>query len=401
MAVYTGIGERVADFAARYIVQTKGRWAGKPLTLEPWQRAFLDELFLVGEQGRRVYREALLGTPRKNGKSTLAALIALYGLMEGEPGAEVYSAAASKDQARVVFGQAREFVDASPLLRDWLRPMRSAIVCEQTGGVYRVLSSDGPLQHGLNPSVVVMDELWAHTEPELYFALTTGQLAREDPLVVSITTAGYDRDSILWQVFERARELASQGDGAMRRERFLLRWFTAPEGARVDDPEAWAAANPSSWIDHDDLAREARRLPEPVFRRLHLNQWTETEGAWVSAEDWDACRGEVRLDEATELFIGVDIGLKRDSTGIVETGWVDGTLHARATIMTPKPGHPVAVADVREALAALAGERVREIATTPTRSGSRPRSSRSAACRWWSSRPTTPGWCPRARSCTS
>jgi hypothetical protein len=100
--------------------------------------------------------------------------------MEGEPGAEVYSAAASKDQARVVFNQAREFVDASPLLRDWLRPMRNAIVCDHTGGVYRVLSSDAPLQHGLNPSMVVVDELWAHRDPALYYALTIGQLAREN-----------------------------------------------------------------------------------------------------------------------------------------------------------------------------------------------------------------------------
>jgi len=366
MALFAGHGERVADFATRYVVQTKGRWAGEPLKLERWQRSFLDELFLVDGDGRRVYREALLGVGRKNGKSTLAAAIALYGLLGlGEEGAEVYSAAASRDQARVVFDQAAAFVEASPLLRDWLKPMRSAIVCESTGGVYRVLSSDGPLQHGLNPSLVVIDELWAHKSPELFYALTTGQLARLDPLVVSITTAGWDRDTIAWQAYERGRALADQGADAMRAERFLFRWFEAPDGCRVDDPEAWAAANPSSWVDHDDLAREARRLPEPVFRRLHLNQWTDSEDSWVSAGDWDACRGDVRLDEADELWVGVDIGVKRDSSAIVEAGWVEDRLHVRATVLTPSPGRPVAVADVRELVAGMAGDRVREIDFDP------------------------------------
>lgn len=366
MAVYSGHGKRVADFAEKYVVQTKGRWAGEPLALETWQRSFLDELFLVDEEGRRIYREALLGVARKGGKSTLAAAIGLYGLLGlGEQGAEVYSAAASKDQARAVFDQARGFVEASPLLRDWLKPMRSAIVCESTGGVYKVLSSDGPLQHGLNPSLVVIDELWAHKDPELYYALTTGQLAREEPLIVSITTAGFDRDTIAWQAYERGRKLADQGAEAMRDERFLFRWFEAPEGCEVDDPEAWAAANPSSWIDHDDLAREARRLPEPVFRRLHLNQWTDSVDSWVSASDWDACKGEVRLDDAPDLWIGVDIGVKRDSSAVVEVGWVEDKLHVRSRVLTPEPGRPVAVADVKELVAGMGGDRLQEVVYDP------------------------------------
>jgi phage terminase large subunit-like protein len=212
---------------------------------------------------------------------------------------------------------------------------------------------------------VFVDELWAHKNPELYYALTTGQLARLDPLVVSITTAGWDRDSIAWQVYERGRTLAEQGEDSMRRERFLFRWFEAPPDSRVDDPNAWAAANPSSWIDPADLAREARRLPEPVFRRLHLNEWTDTVDSWVSAGDWDACRGEVRLDDAPDLWEGVDIGVKRDSSAIVEVGWVDRKLHCRATVLTPKPGEPVAVADVRERVATMGGDRVRAVVYDP------------------------------------
>ena len=338
MPYYAGHGARVAEFAETYIRQTKGRWAGEPLRFERWQQDWVEELLLVDEHGRFVYREALLGVARKNGKSTLSARADALRARRARRGRGrgVQRRRFARPGPRGVqpgTGLRREVAE----LRDWLTVHRDAIHCPSTDGVYRVLSSDGPLQHGLNPSAVFVDELWAHKNPELYYALTTGQLARLNPLVVSITTAGFDRDSIAWQVYQRGRDLA---EDAMRRERFFFRWFEAPEGAAVDDPVAWAAANPSSWIDPDDLAREARRLPAPVFRRLHLNAWTDTLDAWVPAEAWDACTGVVRVDEAPERFIGVDVGLKRDSSAIVEVGWVDGKLHVRATVLTPRPGEP-------------------------------------------------------------
>lgn len=274
--------------------------------------------------------------------------IALYGLLAaGEHGAEVYAAAASKDQARIVFNQAREFVEVSPELRKFLRPMRSAITCPQTNGVFRVLSSDAPLQHGLNPSLVVIDELWAHKDPELYYALTTGQLARENPLVVSITTAGFDRETIGWDVFERATDLERRGIDAMRKARMFCRWYAAPEGADIDDEDAWMAANPASWIKLDDLRLERERLPEFVFRRLHLNQWTEAEDAWVSPGDWDACKGEPKFDASKPTWYGIDIGLRRDASAHVWCQWHDNKLHVHHNIRTPKPGKPITSAENR------------------------------------------------------
>ena len=282
----------VARFCADWIVQTKGRWAGYALDLEPWERALLDELFLVDDAGQCVYREALFGIPRKNGKSTLSAALALYGLVgAGEQGAEVYAAAGSKDQAGSSSTRPRSSSTASPKLSQWLTPMKNVITCPSNGGIFRVLSSDAPLQHGLNPSMVVIDELWAHRDPELYYALTTGQLARQNPLVVTITTAGYDRDSIAWEVYKRGLELEGRGQQAMREARFLFRWWTCNAKLGHKDPRAWAQANPSSWINHDILRTEVERLPENVFRRLHLNQWTETETAWIPPDAWDNCRG--------------------------------------------------------------------------------------------------------------
>ena len=138
----------------------------------------------------------------------------------------------------------------------------------------------------------------------------------------------------------------------MRQEGFLWRWYEASESATVRDPIGWEAANPSSWIRREDLAREAERLPESVFRRLHLNQWTETEDAWIKSYVWDLCKGEPIFDPAQPSYIGVDVGIRRDSAAIVWGQWHEDRLHIGAIIMTPEDmGEGFGVADVRAALA--------------------------------------------------
>jgi phage terminase large subunit-like protein len=349
--IYSGYGGMVSKFAREWIVQTKGRWAGRALGFEPWQQRFVDELFLVYDDGERVYREALLGISRKNGKSTLSAAIALYMLLAaGEMGPEVYVAAGTKEQARIVFRQACEFVEASPRLRDWLTPQRDVIVCKANNGIMRVLSSEAGHQYGLNPSAVIIDELWVHEKPDLYYALTTGQLAREAPLVVSITTAGFNRQTICYELYERGVQLRDNGGlAAMRRDSFLFRWYEAPPTATVLDPSGWEAANPSSWIRGVDLEREAKRLPENVFRRLHLNQWTETEDAWIKPYKWDSCKGMVFIDENLPLSsMGVDVAFRRDAAAVTRTQWHGNRLHVKTDIMTPEQmGETFGAADIR------------------------------------------------------
>jgi phage terminase large subunit-like protein len=337
-----GYGKVVARFAEEWVVQTKGRWAGDALRLEDWQQDFLDELFLVDQNGRRIYREALLGLARKNGKSTLSAAIGLYMLLAaGEHGPEVYAAASAKDQARIVFNQARECVEASPRLRDWLTVQKDVITCPANNGVFRVLASDAPQQYGLNPFGVVIDELWAHPDDELYYALTTAQGARMDPLVVSITTAGWDRNQICYRLYDRGKELQRRGGlRSMREEGFLFKWYEAPPEASVLDMAGWQAANPSSWITAEDLSRAQHRLPENVFRRLHLNQWTEVEDAWIKPYEWDACQGTPAWDPERESFVGVDVGFKRDSAVVTIGQWYGDKLHLHAQIMLPEEMGP-------------------------------------------------------------
>jgi phage terminase large subunit-like protein len=320
--VFLGVGDVVKRFAENWIVQTKGRWAGQPLKMEPWQSSFLDELFLVYEDG----------------KSTVSAAIALYMLLAaGEQGPEVYVAAGSRDQARIVFNQAREFVERSPRLRDWLQPQKDVILCKANNGIFRVLAADAGTNYGLNPSGVVIDELHIHANPELYYALTTGQLAREAPLVVSITTAGFDRQTICYELYERGQKLQREGGiEAMRREGFLFKWYEAPADATPDDPTGWEAANPSSWIKEHDLEREHRRLPDNIFRRLHLNQWTEVEDAWIKPWQWDALKGTPLFDPYEDSYISVDVGFKRDSAAFVWAQWHEDKLHIGQRILLPE-----------------------------------------------------------------
>lgn len=305
----------------------KGRWAGAPFRLEPWQREIVCDLYgTLDEHGRRRYREALIGVARKNGKSSLAAALALYHLcFDGEPGAEVYSLAASKDQARVVFGEARMLAEASPLLSRVLGIYRNAIEHPASGSVYRVLSSEDRLAHGYNPSFAVVDELHAHTSPDLYLAMRTAMGAREEPLMLSITTAGWDRESILWQRYVHGE---SGSD-----ERFYFRWFSAPQGCSLDDYDAWCAANPSSWRRTSEAQAEALAsdIDEAAFRRLHLNQWTSSETqAWLPAGAWESCLGQVSIPAGSEITLGLDASLRRDTSALV---WCRrderGTYHVR------------------------------------------------------------------------
>ena len=325
-------GPRIAAFAEEYVRHSKGRWAGLPLVFEPWQREFLDEAFEVNPlTGFRVYREVVLGIPRKNGKSTMASAIALYLLTsDGENEPEIYVAAAAKNQAGIVFRQARRFVDASPGLQDFIRPRQYHMDCPANGGVLRVLSSDGALQHGLNPHGNIIDELHAHKSGDLYTALTSGGGAREQPITVTITTSGMAEEQILGVIYNAALLLPDREDRpglTIVRDRasgFLMYWYGAEPDADPDDPAVWALANPASWITQDYLRSErskpTMRLAD--FRRWHLNQWPSGAEAWLPQGAWGACSTKDHnrddllhgLDPKRPVAVGIDFGVSDDTT---------------------------------------------------------------------------------------
>lgn len=312
-------GERFEAFCSTYLRQSKGEYANQPLILEAWQREDIAALIEEDADGVRRHREGALWVARKNGKSTISAALALYMLCaDGEAGAEVISAAASRDQAAIVFNEARSMVERSPLLSQYCKVYRREITCgDGQGGtnVYRVVSSDAPRQHGLNPSAVIIDELHAHEDDgELYYALRTGGIMRRNFLLLSISTAGYDYESIAGEIYLRGQ----------RHDPTL--WSKSYEVADgdVEDRDAWKRANPSSWITVEMLERERASLPRFVFERLHLNRWTAAEAQFIQPAEWHAClSGDARIPDGADIWVGVDLGLKYDTAAVA---WVDEDL---------------------------------------------------------------------------
>lgn len=290
--------DRVVEFFERYLRHIKGEWAGQPFVLLPWQR---DEIVrpLFGwkrADGTRKYRTAYIEIPRKNGKSTLAAGIALYLLFaDGEAGAEVYSVAADRDQAAIVFDGAKQMVEASRPLGRRSEVYRRSIVYPKLHSSYKVLSADVRTKHGKNAHAVIFDELHAQPNRNLFDVMTTSTGARRQPLLVATTTAGYDRESICWEQHEYADKLLR---GVIEDPSYFAYIAGADQAENWQDRETWRRANPSFGVTvkEDYLAQEARRAAEMpayqnTFRRLHLDQWTQQATRWVDIELWNKNAG--------------------------------------------------------------------------------------------------------------
>jgi len=316
--------ERAAEAAVRFFERvlrhTKGQWAGRPFELQPWQREdVVRPLFgwRRASDGRRRYRYAYLSWPRKNGKSTLASGLALYLLMaDGEGGAEVYSAAADRTQAAIVFDQAKAFVGESPLLlKAGAKPFRQEIRA-LNHSFYRVLSADAFTKHGLNPHGVVFDELHAQPSRDLYDVLRTGMGARRQPVFVMITTAGYDMESICFEQYEYACRVR---DGTIVDDEYFVH---ITEADREDDwtaPSVWRKANPSLGVtvSEEFLAAECKRaLASPAyqntFRQLYLNQWVSQESRWLDMRIWMECSTPLPDLTGRECYVGLDLASTTD-----------------------------------------------------------------------------------------
>jgi phage terminase large subunit-like protein len=324
-----GVSQVHARRAIRLInnlTHTKGVFAGQPFHLRRWQRRILEQLFTTGPDGRRVYRQCLLMLPRKNGKTELAAALALYFLLfDGETGAEVYSAAADKDQAALVFHVAAQMIRNDPelLAQCELIDSQKRIVHRASGSFYRAISAEAYSKHGFNASAVIYDELHAAPSRELWDVLTTSQGARLHPVTLAISTAGYDRHSILWELYAHARKVAER---PALDPTFLPLIYEAPIDADWTDERVWKAANPAlgdfrSLEEMRTACARAREIPaqENTFRRLYLNQWTEQAARWISMAAWDACRGagdRARL-RGRRCYVGMDLSSTTDLTALV------------------------------------------------------------------------------------
>jgi len=323
-----------------HCVFTNDRWIGKPFRLLPWQKYVILALFTVGADGLRVARWALVGIAKKNGKTELAAALALFFAFgpsgpdgEPEPAALVVCAAGNDDQADLVFGAARRMCELSPTLSQVTEVYEAEIVCPSLPGskVRRVAAAakatsstlDGP-----NIYVVVCDELhcWEGSRAEMVWdTLTNGGVTRRQPLVLQITTAGFERDSVCGRQYDYGLSVAH---GEVDDPAFLFWWVEPPEGADHTDPAVIEASNPSFGLIMglpfylDQLTKKT----EAVFRRFFLNQWTEAEETWLGHGTWEALAvPRFTLDRHRPAWTGTDAATRHDSTAHVVAQWHDCT----------------------------------------------------------------------------
>ena len=323
--VQRGYGDVVCDFIGSRCKHPKDGIAassGEYIDLRPFQRNLAGCVYARREDGKYTHRLVLIGLPRKNGKSELGSSFGIFGLMGSGEGAEVYSCAADKEQARIVFGVAKRMVEMDPGLSEVIKPYRDALEVVQTGSVYKVISSEAFTKEGLNPSVVLYDELHAAPTDELFNVMTLAQGARKNPLFIAITTAGVKsdqtgQDSICYRLYQHGQKVAS---GEEKDPTFFMAWWGAPAGADHTDPEVWKMANPGygDFLDPEDFEAAVKRVHENEFRTKRLNQWVDTVTAWLPAGAWDACRTDRDFVPGEfGVVLGFDGSASQDATALV------------------------------------------------------------------------------------
>ena len=320
-----------ADRAVTFInnlSHTKGKWAGKRFDLLPWQEQIVRDLFgIVKEDGNRQFLTAYIEIPKKNGKSELAAAIALYLLYaDNEASAEVYGAACDRNQASIVFDVAKQMVQMSRPLekRSKIMGATKRIVNYSNAGFYQVLSAETGTKHGLNVSGLVFDEIHAQPNRHLYDVLTKGSGdAREQPLFFIITTAGTDRNSICYELHTKALDILN---GRKKDTSFYPVVYGLSDEDDWNDEANWRRANPS--LGHTigiDRVREAYQqaldnpAEENVFKQLRLNMWTSSSVAWIPEHVYAKGNGLIDHEElkGRECYAGLDLSSTSDITAFV------------------------------------------------------------------------------------
>lgn len=308
--------------------------AGRRFKLRGWQREIIEAMYAVDGEGHRLKRAALICLPRKSGKTTLSAALALAHLLgpEAEQRGQIVSAAADRAQAALIYNELRALIFADPHLaeRVVVRDFNKTIEDTVTGSVYSALSADARKAHGLSPSFCVMDEVAQWPGRDLYDALVSGGGARLEPLFVTISTKSPDENSVMSELVRYAEQVL---DGTIDDPSFHGTIYAA---APVDDPfdrEVWHRVNPAlgdfrSLKEFEVAADQAQRVPgrRPAFELLYLNRAIDAESSFLARADWLACAAEIDIEalRGERCFLGLDLSATTDLTGLAawfpETG---------------------------------------------------------------------------------
>jgi len=315
-------GSRVVKFIENFCVHGDGDFYGQPFKLDLWQKQLIYNLYEKNKDGERKYREALCGVPKGNGKSQMAAAIGLYELLgAGTVSPLVTVAAASFEQADLVFGTMRTMCEQSPYLKGLTEVFNNSIgVKNGPGRVFRVAAKAGTADGGRN-SAFIADEIHEWSTPNLqrvHYVLSNNTAKRKDSLILNITTAGYDLDTLAGRLYLRGKRKQS---GETEDPEFYFYWLEPEEGADFEDEEMWKSVNPAiggGWWPVDNLRRRRAALPLPEFQRYHLNMWTRTqEESWLPEGLWAELADSFELKPDLPTYIGIDMALKHDSVAVV------------------------------------------------------------------------------------
>lgn len=327
-----GDGPLYSEFAEAVCRVTKDSVAapaGQLLDLRDWQKELLNHALARRADGRFKHRVALIGMARKNGKSALAASAGLSALTLGGNGSEIYSCAADRDQARIVFGTARRMVELDEELSSMFTLYKDVIEYKDKGSVYRVLSAEAYTKEGLNPSpIVIFDEVHAQPNRELWDVMSLAGGARADSLLLGITTAGVKtqsngQDSLCYSLYQYGQKLVK---GELVDPSFFFAWWEPnnPEGDHRNK-QLWIESNPGfgDIVDAEDFESAVLRTPEAEFRTKRTNTFVSTATAWLPTGSWEQLVDKERMPEPGEdVILAFDGAFSNDSTALV--AWLLG-----------------------------------------------------------------------------
>src|SRR5215207_7583118 len=313
----------------RELTIPSGIGQGERFVLRKWQEDFVRDIYEPQIDGRRCVRRAILSVARKNGKTALIAALALAHLVgpEQEINGEIYSAANEREQAAIVFRVAAQMVRAEPELLAKLKIVDSTktIVNYSNGSFYRAISAEAGTKHGLNPTVVIYDELAQAKNRNLYDVLDTSMGARLEPLFITISTQSNDPEHILSKLIDDGLNANDQTT--------VCHLFTVPEDCdNIFDSAVWKKANPAlgdfrDLADFKALAARASRMPaeEPKFRNLYLNQRVAPTASLISRAEWMACGGKVDFADGEPAYLALDLSSTTDLTALIMASVDDPT----------------------------------------------------------------------------
>lgn len=318
-------GNKAVSFI-KLLKHTKGEFARLSFNLLPFQEKIVSDLIgTINKDGTRQYREAFIFLPRKNGKTELIAGLVLYFLfLDNEFGAEIYSCANDREQATLVFQTAVAMIRMNKTLMSKCKIIESQkrIIRYDTNSFYRAISAEASTKHGFNAHVVIYDEIHESKTRELYDVMKTSMGARNQPMFISITTAGVENQSICYQLYDYSKKIL---DNIIKDETFYPVIYEADPEDDIYDEKVWYKCNPALGIfrsieEFRQSAIRAKEMPteESRFRRLYLNQWVNGEISWIDILKWNACNEQIHEEEllGKQCYLGVDLSATTDLTSV-------------------------------------------------------------------------------------